>query len=188
LFSFALFFIYIKFLFSFTNTVFKIFNSVSFEQLDLTSQDHFWQSLGDALSRRLPEQLKTSIRSANDFLNAFVKHKWKYQTVLFFDEFDQLYDAADDVCDSFLTTFRSIKSCDDFNILAVVVIGTFSILQLDTHKQHTSPFNVKEPIKNQSLGLEHVRELFDEFKQDRELSIDAAIVEDIYTLTNGYVY
>jgi len=118
----------------------------------------------------------------------FHRTKWKFSNVvLILDEFDTLYNATEDVLDSCLTTFHSIKSKkDDYSIHSMVAVGPFSILYINSRRLTTSPFNVKTPFQNQNFTLDQVRALYNEFANEYALIIDQQVIEDIFTQTNGY--
>src|SRR5207248_7881546 len=67
------------------------------------------------------------------------------------------------------------------------VVGTFSILHLDSNMQSTSPFNIKDSICNPNFDMEIVRGLFQEFENDNKIQIEQTVIDDIFEQTNGYV-
>ncbi|CAG8633175.1 2954_t:CDS:2, partial [Paraglomus occultum] len=165
----------------------------SFEQVNIRDgTDVFWQTLGKALQRDATEFLgpleHLKIKTASDFLDMFHRTKWKFSdAVLILDEFDTLYNATEDVLNSCLTTFRSIKSKkDDYFIHSMVAIGPFSILYIDSKRLTTSPFNVKTPFQNQNFTLDQVHTLYNEFTEEYALIIDLQVIEDVFMQTNGY--
>ncbi|CAG8466519.1 5498_t:CDS:2 [Ambispora leptoticha] len=100
---------------------------------------------------------ETSIKS---FAKFFGKNNCEKKVVLFVDEYDRLYDADDDIRASFLGAIHDIKNAkDDYSLWSCVAIGPFSILHLSSNRK--------------TLQM--------------TITIDPAIVEDIYTRTNGHV-
>lgn len=79
-----------------------------------------------------------------------------------------------------------------FVIHAIVIVGTFSIMHLDSNVSSSrqsldSPFNVKDLVRNPNFSLDKVRTLFAEYEDENKMKIEDEIIEDIYTQTNGYV-
>ncbi|CAG8533039.1 7031_t:CDS:2, partial [Paraglomus occultum] len=158
----------------------------------------FWPTFGKALSCDHQKQYFAAcekIQDASDFLVQFSKNSWdehstagEVHVILFIDEFDKLHDAPEDVHDEVLETFHAIRNnSQDFIISAIVavVIGTFSILYIDTSFK-TSPFNIKESIWNHNHSLDQVQELYNQFASDTKMKIDQEVIEDIYFQTNGH--
>src|ERR1044071_4694680 len=136
----------------------------------------------------------TNINCADDFLVHFSIKGWEKagndpnDRVLFFDEFDRIYEMDDNHRSHFLSTLRSIRNdIESYVIQAIVVVGTFSILHLDSNTQSTSPFNIKDSIRNPNFDMEIVRGLFQEFENDNKIQIEQKIIDDIFEQTNGYV-
>lgn len=79
-----------------------------------------------------------------------------------------------------------------FVIHAIVIIGTFSILHLDSGTSSSrpnlvSPFNVNDPVQNPNFSLKEVQTLFGEFENENKMKIEDEVITNIYTQTNGYV-
>src|SRR5687768_15056556 len=83
---------------------------VSFEEVISNRDEYtFWTSLGKAL-RRSHAELK-DIKSSIDFLDAFSQITWNEQKiVIFFDEFDELYNATNSIRNQFLQVLRAIRN------------------------------------------------------------------------------
>ena len=137
----------------------------------------------------------TDINRAEDFLRYFSIAGWEKtkkdsnkRIVLFFDEFDRIYEMNRDLCSNFLLILHDIKNTlESYVIQAIIVIGTFSILHLDSDTNLTSPFNIKDSIRNPNFNLEQVHELFNEFGDDNKMNFEQKVIEDIFEQTNGYV-
>ena len=124
--------------------------------LNKSTLDVFWKPLGKALqcdsdaTEFLGPLEHPKIKTVDDFLdiNTFHQTEWKFSNaVLILDEFDTLYNATEDVLDSCLTTFRSIKSKkDDYSIHSMVAVGPFSILYINSRRLTTSPFKCEDAI------------------------------------------
>ncbi|CAG8610548.1 16725_t:CDS:2 [Funneliformis mosseae] len=80
----------------------------------------------------------------------------------YLDPFDRIYQMDDGLLSDFLSTLRAIRNnIESYVIQAIVVIGTFSILHLDSRTSNTdltSPFNIKDSIRNPNFDLEQVQE------------------------------
>lgn len=169
---------------------------MSFEQI-IDYAGGFWNSLGTNISiyKRSSEYLDscTDIKTADDFLRYFSIAGWKekdpdVRVILFFDEFDRIYNMDERLRSDFLGILRAIRNnIDSYVIQAIVVIGTFSILHLDSSTQSTSPFNIRDSIHNPNFDLEQVQVLFRDFEEENKMKFESGIVEDIFEQTNGYV-
>ena len=71
-----------------------------------------------------------------------------------------------------------------YAICSVIAAGTFGIMNLNLLRSTISPFN---RVQNLYFTVEEVRKLFYEFVQDHHITIDDAIVEDIWAKSNGCV-
>lgn len=178
---------------------------------DLTVDvDLFWEKVAGSLKRNLDIKCKEkfklgktepfeipAMKTLEDIMNVFALEAeiWRYlfeepdrKVVLFFDEFDTLLSPNQkQVCDSFLTNLRIIKTSPHYAIKSVVGIGTFSILNLNTSNRSVSPFNVSDAFKNPNFTEDEVKLIYDEFINEYGLEIDDLIIKDIYVQTNGYV-
>ncbi|RHZ79745.1 hypothetical protein Glove_141g43 [Diversispora epigaea] len=120
------------------------------------------------------------IYSSTDFLNAFAKNLWDKKIVLFFDEFDKLYNATDEVRNNCLEIFRGKKNTADSSaIVSIVATVTFSIRFLNSSNPHLSSFNVSNYLNNSYFSEEKVCNLFSEFATGRNIKIDDEVVKDI---------
>ncbi|RGB29297.1 hypothetical protein C1646_672570 [Rhizophagus diaphanus] len=139
----------------------------------------------------------TDINRADDFLVYFSIGGWKRaekdpnkRVVLFFDEFDRIYQMDDDLRSNFLSTLRAIRNnIESYVIQAIVVIGTFSILHLDSRTSNTdltSPFNIKDSIHNPNFDLEQVQAVYREFEDDNKMQFEQAVIDDIFEQTTGH--
>ncbi|PKK72017.1 hypothetical protein RhiirC2_777679 [Rhizophagus irregularis] len=172
-------------------------NYLSFEQI-IDYAGGFWNSLGTNISiyKRSSEYLEscTDIKTAEDFLRYFSITGWKEKEknpdariILFFDEFDRIYKMDERLRTDFLGILRAIRNnIDSYVIQAIVVIGTFSILHLDSSTQPTSPFNIRDSVRNPNFDLEQVRVLFREFEEENKMKFESGIIEDIFEQTNGH--
>ena len=174
---------------------------MTFEHI-VNDGEGFWNSLCTNISiyKRSSEYLEscTDINCADDFLVYFSIVGWKRaekdpnkRVVLFFDEFDRIYQMDDDLRSNFLSTLRAIRNnIESYVIQAIVVIGTFSILHLDSRTSNTaltSPFNIKDSIHNPNFDLEQVQAVFREFEDDNKMQFEQAVIDDIFEQTTGYV-
>ncbi|CAB4387951.1 unnamed protein product [Rhizophagus irregularis] len=174
-------------------------NYVTFEHI-VNDGEGFWNSLCTNISiyKRSSEYLEScaNIYNADDFLIYF-SIGWKRaekdpnkRVVLFFDEFDRIYQMNDDLRSKFLSTLRAIRNnIESYVIQAIVVIGTFSILHLDSrisNRDFTSPFNIKDSIHNPNFDLEQVQAVFREFEDDNKMQFEEAVIDDIFEQTTGH--
>ena len=72
-----------------------------------------------------------------------------------------------------------------YAIRSVIAAGTLDIVNLKPSDSTFSPFT--SHIQNPHFTVEEVRKLFYEFAQDRHITIDDAVVEDIWAQSNGCV-
>ncbi|CAG8517732.1 10350_t:CDS:2 [Paraglomus occultum] len=160
---------------------------ITLEMINIESVDKFWISLSHSFETSVASNINfTGIKSASEFARLLGKDRCKQKVVLFVDEYDVLYEASDEVRTSFLGIIRGIKNAkDSYSLWSSVAIGPFSILHLSSNKS-MSPFNVKDPFPNPNFTKEQVQSLYRDFAQDYEFTIDPAIIEDIYTRTNGH--
>jgi hypothetical protein len=148
----------------------------------------FWKNLGKSLERINSDHFRNrkEILSSNDFLDVFAESEWKKKIVIFIDDFDGLYNATDEVRDDCLNIFRCIKdSIYDFAICSIVAIGNFNIQYLKTSKMRISPFSIRESYNNPNFNKQQIQALFNEFTQEKSITIDKEIIDDIYLQTNG---
>ena len=123
------------------------------------------------------------------FLDAFHANNWKQKIVLLVDELSELHSASGDIQDSFLRTLREIRNNDSaYAIKSVIAAGTFSILRLKPSKYSISLFNISDRIDNPYFTAKEVKKLFKEFAQDNGITIDGAVIKDIWAISNGCVY
>ena len=110
---------------------------------------------------------------------------WRQNVILLIDELSELYDAQPNIRDEFLRTFREIRNNNEMcAIRRVIAAGTFGIVNLNPLRSTISPFN---RVQNPYFTVEEVRKLFYEFAQDHHITIDDAIVEDIWVKLNGCI-
>ena len=118
----------------------------------MSTVNTFWSSIGAKLVINAPKYFELNeVKSADDFMLKFRKELWNDKhVVLFIDEYDELFEAKDDVKSSFLGTIRSIKNAKDYYaLLSSVAIGPFSILHLSSDRITTSPFNIGIHLETQ---------------------------------------
>uniref|UniRef100_U9T786 Uncharacterized protein n=1 Tax=Rhizophagus irregularis (strain DAOM 181602 / DAOM 197198 / MUCL 43194) TaxID=747089 RepID=U9T786_RHIID len=160
--------------------------------LNVTANDDkkiFWKNLGKSLQRNNSNHFRDykEIISSDDFLDVFAGSKWNKKIVIFIDDFDGLYNATDEVRDNCLNTFRLIKdSIYDFAICSIVAIGNFSIQYLRTSNMRISPFSVRESFNNPKFSKQQIEALFNDFTQEKSITIDKKVIDDIYLQTNGH--
>jgi len=161
--------------------------SVSLEEVAVKDESAFWNTFGNAL-RRNCSAVKT-ITTFGDFLNAFDHHAWTGEKiVIMIDEFDQIFNASDEIRDNCLSAFRAIRQNNNqYAIDSIIACGTFSLLPLTTSNPRVSPFNVNSSIRNPYFSFDDTQTLFKEYAQDEDIEIDELIVEEIFHNTNGYV-
>jgi len=165
--------------------------SFSFEAIDYGGTvDQFWESIGSAIQRSLgDESLPSHVVTRRAFLDAFRANNWKQKVVLLIDELSELHSASEDIQDSFLRTLREIRNnAGAYAIKNVIAAGTFSILRLKPSKSSISPFNVSDRIDNPYFTAKETKKLFKEFAQDNRITIERAVVKDIWARSNGCVY
>jgi hypothetical protein len=130
------------------------------------------------------------ISSQTEFLELFRRgDTWPGNNiVLLIDEFSELYKAKPSIRDECLRTFHEIINNNGmYAIRSIIAAGTFSIMKLQPSDSMISPFNVADHVQNPSFTIEDVRKLFRDFAQDHCITIDDAVVKDIWAKSNGCV-
>ncbi len=154
--------------------------------VDFRSLDSFWTSFGCQLCSDNKHVNLPNITSAADFADLLSEaNKEKLfkgkNIVLFVDEYDLLYQAPQEVLDSFLNTLRGIKQQKAaYCLQSFIGIGPFSILALSA--KTSSPFNVQTAVQVLYWTREEVHQLFSQYST----AIDSRIVDDIYERTAGH--
>ncbi|KAF8347795.1 hypothetical protein F5887DRAFT_1072145 [Amanita rubescens] len=152
----------------------------------------FWGSFGKAIDlaaarcgRGLPKGCTTPISSAIGFISYFRKDYWDGKVVLLLDELSCLYQCEEDVRNDCLIAFRALKHYRrDHAVQCLIAAGTFGIVHLNTSRG--PPFNVAEFVQSPYFTIDETRKLFREFAEDLGVSIDDAIVEDVWAKSNGH--
>ncbi|KAF8350347.1 hypothetical protein F5887DRAFT_1069378 [Amanita rubescens] len=155
------------------------------------SREDFWKSFGMAIDRAvaryghgLPQGPTTPISSPADLAHYFRKDAWNGNVVFLLDELSSLHKGQDDVQDSFLQAFRGLKHDRETHaVQCFIAAGTFNIIYLTTSA--ASPFNVTDFVQSPYFTIDEIRKLFSEFAEDVGISIDDAIVEDVWAKSNG---
>ena len=170
------------------------FVSLSFEQLDYRgTRNQFWTSIGLAIQPGIGGTRVASdeypippITSQQTFFGAFLAKNWAVGVVLLIDELSELHSASEEVRDDFLRTLRETRNnSEPYAIESIIAAGTFNILFLNPSQSSISPFNISNRIDNPYFTTEETMSLFDEFAQDQGITIEDAVVEDIWVRSNG---
>ena len=164
--------------------------SFSFEVIDYRGTvNSFWESIGSAIQRSFCyESLPSPIVTQKTFLDAFQAKNWEQDVVLLIDEFSELHSASEDIRNDFLRTLRDIRNNTRiYAIKSVIAAGTFSILLFNPSESSISPFNVSDHVENPYFTEEETKILFKEFAQDNGITIEDAVVEDVWVRSNGCV-
>ena len=105
--------------------------------------------------------------------------------VLILDEFNELYHAEPEIRDDCLRSFREMRNNSEaYAIRRIIGAGTFGIVYLNPSTFVFSPLNIASHVKNPYFSL---KELFHMFALDNHITIDDAVVEDIWAKSNGCV-
>ena len=64
-------------------------------------------------------------------------------------------------------------------------IGEVTVHSLTKSPQMMSPFNVRESFPSPLWTKEEVLSLFELYKQERQIAVDALVITDIFYRTNG---
>jgi hypothetical protein len=126
------------------------------------------------------------ITSPTTFSAAFSSSKWNRSVVLLIDELSEISRASEAIRDDFLRTLRGIKHLSDSAIKSTVTAGTFSTIRLTTKDISLSPFNILDAVQPPNFVLEETRKLFKMFEQDYDITIESAVVMDIWEQSGGY--
>ncbi|KAF8639261.1 hypothetical protein AX16_010333 [Volvariella volvacea WC 439] len=160
--------------------------------LDVSSKERFWSDLYLELEKF---SLPVHFNNPTTFIKVFSPNKrWTCPVILFFDKFDKLHDdTATEACSSMLETIRRIRNEPTRGtpgrthvIHSIISISTFAILTLDHTNERLSPFNAAENFAGESLTKAQVQELFGAFENDRQITIDPMVIDDIFQLTDGH--
>lgn len=160
---------------------------MSFHAVTYTDTDRFWKSFGDALQASVPNIKLEPIASSQDFLGAFLSNVWPGRNIIIFvDEFSEMFCASDGVRDEILRSFREIRNNRHaYAIWSIFVCGTFSIMNLSSTDPTILPFNAANYVQNPYFTLQQTRQLFDEYQHDAGITIDTAVIDDIWFQSNG---
>ncbi|CAG8624979.1 5094_t:CDS:2, partial [Paraglomus occultum] len=156
------------------------------EDATIRDEQSFWVSLNQRFGSE--SRLPAVIDSSDSFREAFDPRyeRWNRPVVIFLDEFDKLHDDdAADACSSVLSTIRGIRNDRKTVIHSINTIGTFAILELDQTRPSLSPFNATENFDGVSLAKEQVYDLYNDYSKEHKITIEPAVIEDIYDLTSG---
>jgi hypothetical protein len=137
----------------------------------------------------LPEGFPMQVSSRPDFLRLFRRHFWGQNVVLLIDELSELWGAPLNIRNDCLRALREIRNNNQFYAIRTVIpAGTYSIVKLyPSEPSIMSPFNIGDHVQNPNFTVEGVMKLFYEFAQDHHITIDDAVVEDIWAKSNGCV-
>jgi hypothetical protein len=149
----------------------------------------FWRSIHSAIQTNFFDISLKPVNSSRDFLDVFSSNAWSARKVIFIvDEFSELLRADKELQNDVLRTFREIKNNRDmYAIHSVVICGTFSLLHLSATETSISPFNVADYLQSPYFSKEETQRLFHDFARDRRITIEGAVIEDIWFKSNGYL-
>jgi hypothetical protein len=160
---------------------------VSLQGVDSKTVESFWLSIGRAIKRtwKWPSDLP-DIVDKTTFMDFFAYYRGK-RIVLFLDEFDLLLQNPEAQA-SLYDALRSMKERSlrpsVYGLQAVVAIGPFNILSYT--KENLSPFNVADHWAIPYFTLEQVENLFCEFQQLADITLEDGIVPRIFSITSGH--
>jgi hypothetical protein len=116
-------------------------------------------------------------------MSYFSQDSWHGKVVLL-DEFSYLYKSQEAVRNDCLNAIRALKHYRNKHAVhCVIAAGTFSIIHLNP--TDSSPFNIADSVQSPYFTVDETRKLFCEFGSDLSISIDDAIVDDIWAKSNG---
>ena len=113
-------------------------------------------------------------------MSYFRQDSWDRKVVLLLDEFSCLYESENAIRNDCLSAIRGLKHTINYAVQCVIAAGTFSIVHLNLS-------NVADSVQSPYFTIDETRELFREFQSDFSITIDDAIVDDIWTKSNGLV-
>jgi hypothetical protein len=126
--------------------------------------------------------------SSTDFIVNFTMDRLHdAPVVLLIDELSELTRAQNSIMDEFLGACRAIRDMPTSAVRSTIGAGTFSILMLNPANIALPPFNIMSSISVRYFSLEQCNGLFQEFAQDKTLTIPDSIVTDVWALSNGLV-
>jgi len=86
-----------------------------------------------------------------------------------------------------LTTLRSLKNDPSkHGIKAIVGIGVFSLIPMNTDDKRVSPFNVKEAIHMNFFSERETNQLLEDYGNDCGVEVTKEVATTIYEYTSGY--
>ncbi|MDM8562554.1 AAA-like domain-containing protein [Candidatus Marithioploca araucensis] len=146
------------------------------------------------IARELMEKLgleNLTINTLEDFHLLFKRGNLTKPLILIFDEFDALSEVA---ISSLVSVFRHIyntrqsqfeKSTDekDYLLHGLALIGVRAVLGVENVKG--SPFNVQRSVYIPNLTHDEVIDLFNEYQYESRQSIEAQVVENIWSEFQG---
>jgi len=122
----------------------------------------------------------------NSEFTAFLASNKKRNIIFFFDELDALLDNKENKQD-FLTTFRALRNdTTSHGLKAIVGIGVFALVPINTDSRILSPFNVKEAVKMDFFSLAETEELISSYSREYCVDVTKEVISALYDYTNGY--
>jgi len=160
--------------------------SFTFERVDYSQDTEiFWSSMGNALRYTSGKEFSPS--SSENFIDAFREKEWNQSIILLIDELSEMLLAPDEILNSFLRTLRTIRHSNrDSAIKSVIAAGTFSTMRLTTSKTNLSPFSIHNSFQIPYFSKDETTKIFGMFAQDNSITIDQAVIDDIWAQSNGY--
>ena len=151
----------------------------------LQDTENFWSSVGGAL--QYASRKSFSLSSSANFIDAFMESNWDKSIVLLIDELSEMLLAPDAIRDSFLRALRTIRHSNrESAIKSVIAAGTFSTMRLTTSRSNLSPFNIWNSFQIPYFTKDETTKIFDMFAEDNYITIDEAVIHDIWAQSNGY--
>eukprot|EP01127_Copromyxa_protea_P012605 TRINITY_DN330_c0_g1_i10.p1 TRINITY_DN330_c0_g1~~TRINITY_DN330_c0_g1_i10.p1 ORF type:complete len:505 (-),score=40.06 TRINITY_DN330_c0_g1_i10:58-1572(-) len=159
---------------------------ITFENL---GQENVWSFIYNVLYAQLEELGITPGEPWNEaslFQRFLYEHTKGLNLVLFLDELDNVL--YSEQRDNFLTTFRALRnSQDQHGLKAVVGLGVFSLIPMNTESAEVSPFNIKDgAVKASFLTRDETYQLLGEFMGHYRVVVSEAVVEALFVYTQGY--
>ncbi|MEM7127871.1 MAG: AAA-like domain-containing protein [Chloroflexota bacterium] len=149
------------------------------------TENDFPERLGGLLETALPSQPK--VTSWKEFYNLFAKTDgsfgglWDRPLILLIDEVDTI---PPDLLDLMVGQFRELFLYRENNWLhGLALVGVRAVVGVDSKRG--SPFNVQRSLRVTNFTLAEVQDLYQQYEDESDQAIESAVVEAIYTDTNG---
>ena len=146
-------------------------------------EDNFLHHVPTLMRHAFGATLETAPEAWSDFTKLFERGVGVIDrpTVLFIDEFDSL---PRHVIDRLVVLFRDMYLNRRNSLLhGMALIGVRAVLGVDSPRG--SPFNVQRSLHIPNFSAEEVQELFRQYQEESDQTVEPAVVEEVYRSTHS---